>query len=328
MNRFYLRPNKSPTYYNLAKFLQEIGWRPTKIPLFSNFSEKNLDYNIGISNQLEYKHLLAKLVQQYCQENIMPKTYCIHDSNWQETLSKIEKNQTDINSIWILKPALLNNGQNICIFDNLQAIKLHYLSSNRMGGEHVLQKYITSPHLLKGPTDQGHKYSLRVFMVLTNYGGAFLYPHGYFNIAINPYNQENYDDLTCHITNEHLHEDKANVIQIPTYKYELFQPIYPKIKKILSELILGLQKANPTIFTNQDKKRQIALFGVDFVVDSDQKVWLIEANHGPCFPIEPDHDLQKSLYEGFWRQVVENFVRSIGQNIPVDMIKYDVFERL
>lgn len=328
MKRFYLRSKYSPTYYNLAKFLHEIGWRPTKIPLFSGFGEKNLDYNSGIANQLEYKHLLAELVQQHCQENIMPKTYCMNDSNWHDILNNIEKNLSEINSTWILKPALLNNGQNIYIFDNIQDIKSHYLSSNRIGGEHVLQKYITLPHLLKGPTDQGHKYSLRMFMVLTNYDGAFIYPHGYFNISINPYNQDNYDDLTCHITNEHLHEYKANVIQIPTYKYDLFHPIYPKIKKILSELILGLKKANPTIFTNQDKKRQIALFGVDFIVDSEQGVWLIEANHGPCFPIESNHDLQQSLYENFWRKVVGNFVHPIGENIPVEKILYDVFERL
>lgn len=328
MNRFYLRQSKSPSYYNLAKFLHEIGWRPTKIPLFSSFGEKNLDYNSSIANQLEYKHLLAELIQQHCQKNITPKTYSINDANWHDVLNKIETNLSEADLTWILKPALLNNGQNICIFNNIQDIKSHYLNSNRMGGEHVLQKYITSTHLLKGPTNQGHKYSLRMFMVLTNYDGAFLYPHGYFNIAINPYNQDNFDDLTCHITNEHLHEDKVNVIQVPTYKYDLFQPIYPKIKKILSELILGLKKANPTIFINQDKHKQIALFGVDFVVDSDQHVWLIEANHGPCFPVEPDHDLQKSLYEDFWRKVVTNFVRPIGENTPVDLIKYDMFEKL
>lgn len=328
MSRFYLRAKKSPAYYNLAKFLQEVGWQPTKIPFMANFGEKNLDYNFKISNQLEYKHLLAELVQEHCQKDIIPKTYCVNDLNWHQILRDLEQNQPDINLTWILKPALLNNGQHILIFDHINDVKKHFLNSNRMGGEHVLQQYITSPQLLKGPTNQGHKYSLRMFMVLTNYDGAFLYPHGYFNIAINPYNNKSYDDLTCHITNEHLHEDKVNVVQIPTYKYDLFQPIYPKIKKILSELILGLQKAHPFIFSNLEKKRQLALFGIDFLVDSDQGVWLIEANHGPCFPVEPDHDLQKSLYADFWRQVVKNFVQPIGDKLPVEQLSYEVFERL
>ncbi len=327
MNRFYLRPNKSPAYYNLAKFLQEISWRPAKIPFMANFSEKNLDFNHEIANQLEYKHLLSELVQLFCTE-IMPRTYGINDSNCFDILNKIEQLPSEANTTWILKPALLNNGQHILIFNDISDIKNHFLSSNRMGGEHVLQQYITSPHLLKGPTNQGHKYSLRMFMVLTNYDGAFLYPHGYFNIAINPYHENDYNDLTCHITNEHLHENKSNVIQIPTYKYDLFQPIYPKIKKILSKLILALQNQHPTIFTNTDAKRKLALFGVDFIVDSDQRVWLIEANHGPCFPVESDHDLQESLYAEFWRKVVKNFVQPIASKTSLKEFLYDVFERL
>ena len=73
-------------------------------------------------------------------------------------------------------------------------------------------------------------------------------------------------------------------------------------------MILGLQKENPLIFSNQDRKQQITFFGVDFFIDSEQRVWLIEVNHGPYFPIESDHDLQQSLCEVFWRLRGYNFV--------------------
>ncbi len=324
MNRFYLRTKRSPTYYNLAHYLQEINWRATPFPFLSHFSEKNLDYDMQIANQLEFKHLLAELVQNDFPD-IMPKTYPINDNNWQNILASIDNIK---DKIWILKPALLNNGKNIHIFNNIQDIQSHYLSSNRVGGEHVLQEYIASPHLLKGPKDEGHKYSIRMFMVLTNYDGAFIYPHGYFNIAVNPYKPEDFDDLTCHITNEHLEEDRVNVIQIPTFKYDLFKPLYPKIKHHLSDLILALQQKHPDIFNKTKSPRKLALFGVDFVVDSEQKVWLIEANHGPCFPVTEDHDLQQSLYAGFWRKVVQNFVQPIGLKTPVEQLSYDMFEKL
>lgn len=322
MNRFYLRTKRSPTYYNLAKYLQEINWRAVPLSFLSQFSEKNLNYELEITTQLEFKHLLASLVQEYCSE-VMPKTSCINDNNWQNVLDTLPQDK-----IWILKPALLNNGKNILIFDNVEDIKLHYMSSNRMGGDHVLQEYIATPHLLKGPKGEGHKYSIRMFMVLTNYDGAFIYPNGYFNIAVSPYCPENFYDLSCHITNEHLQEDRVNVIQIPTFKYDLFKPLFPKIKNSLSQVISGLKNKYPNIFLNSNQPRKLALFGMDFIIDEAQGVWLIEANHGPCFPIEPEHDLQISLYQGFWREVVKNFVQPIGQKTQVEQLSYNMFEKL
>jgi hypothetical protein len=328
MLKYYLRPAKSPTYYNLATILKnKENWRATKLGFLADFGEKNLKFNQSIADQLEYKHLLAELAQDYCPEAI-PESYFIHDQNFGKILDKLRSNPRNINKIWILKPSLLNNGQNILIFDNLLDIKLHFESNARMGGEHVLQEYIHSPHLLKGPKGEGHKYSIRMFMVLTNYDGAFLYPHGYFNIAVTPYDINNFYDLTGHITNEHLQDDRVNVIQIPTYKYDLFNPIYPKIKHILSQVVSGLKNKYPNIFSKTENIKKLAIFGMDFIVDSDQRVWLIEANHGPCFPITEAHDLQASLYQPFWKEFVDLFLEAIATDSPTDLNNQTVFEKL
>ncbi|MGL5741476.1 MAG: hypothetical protein ACRCXC_02450 [Legionella sp.] len=37
------------------------------------------------------------------------------------------------NAPWILKPSMLNNGQHIHLFHDLNAIEAHFLSSQRMG---------------------------------------------------------------------------------------------------------------------------------------------------------------------------------------------------
>lgn len=330
MPRYFLRKNRSPTYYNLAKYLSEKNWRSTIMPFFANFSEKNLDYNHEIANQLEFKNKLAELAQTYCPD-IIPETKLINDQNYPFILKKIQKDNSSYllsNKIWILKPALLNNGQHIKIFNNIENIKTHFLSTKRMGGEHVLQEYIASPHLLKGPKNEGHKYSIRMFMVLTNYDGAFLYPNGYFNIAVTPYNASNFDNLTSHITNEHLQEGRVNVIQIPTFRYDLFKPLYPALKHILTRIISGLLIKYPDMYISDTKSRKLAIFGMDFMVDANQKIWLIEANHAPCFPITADHDLQNSLYADFWRAMIENFVLPIGKKSALQLINYQPFERL
>ena len=332
--RFCLRPSQSPTYYNLCHYLIEQGWASTRFNYLAHFSEKNFDFNLPAAECLEFKHLLAQLVKQYCPQ-VMPITYCINDHNWPIVLNQIAdyhyKNdhqlldeQNDL--AWILKPALLNNGQHIKIFQNLSQLEQHYLNNDRLGGEHVLQQYLLNPHLLRGP-QLGHKYSIRMFLVLTNNAGAFLYPQGYFNVGLHPYQNKEFTDLRSHLTNEHLKEDELNVVQVPTQQYELFKLFYPQIKAIISAVVQALQQAHPLAFI-KERTTKLAIFGFDFMVDDSQRVWLLEANHAPCFPINADHPLQKSLYYDFWQSIITNFVLPIANKMPIHATQMHPFEEI
>lgn len=319
-NRFYLRPLKSPTFCNLVRYLQEQGWKRTGFKFLADFSEAHFQYNPQAKEQLEFKHLLAQLIAQHCPD-VMPTTYLINDDNWSLVLSRItddyyRQNKQVFNQrsglAWILKPSLLNNGQYIKIFQKITDIELHFLSTNRMGGEHVLQQYLIDPHLLKGP-EKGHKYSIRMFVVLTNTKGAYLYPQGYFNVALKAYQNQDFTDLRSHLTNEHLNEHVLNVVQIPTKQYALFNPFYPKIKSILSEVLSALAQLHPNVF-DDGKPPKLAIFGFDFLIDQDQKVWLLEANDAPCFPADDDHPLQNNLYYDFWQAFIANFILPIANH--------------
>lgn len=302
--RFNLDEAKSPTYYNLSKHLQEQGWKKTRYKWLAAFDEGNLQFEPKAAECLEFKHLLANLVARHCPD-VMPLTYCINDHNWVEILHNVaEKHSSD--SVWILKPSLLNNGKHIKIFTHINQLEQHYLSANRIGGEHVLQQYIVEPHLLQGPK-AGHKYSIRMFVVITNYAGFYIYPNGYFNVALNPYAHNAFDDLRAHLTNEHLSDEEFNVVQIPTTKYDLFKPLYPKIETSVKAVMFTLQQQHPQAFICK-KRRTLAIFGFDFIVDDGLRVWLIEANHGPCFPIDDKHPLQKCFYADFWRDLIARLI--------------------
>jgi hypothetical protein len=320
--RFNLPPLKSPTYYNLYHHLLKQGWRPTRYNWLAQITKKHFEFPKAPAESLEFKNILARLITQYCPE-VMPTTYCINDNNWQIVAQQLLKLSNQ--STWILKPALLNNGQHIKIFNHLEQLQQHYLSNNRIGGEHVLQTYL-SPHLLQGP-QLGHKYSIRMFVILTNYAGAYLYPQGYFNVALQPYRTNDFSDLRSHLTNEHLNDNERNIIQIPTQQYDLFKPFYPKIKTIISSVIASLKKMHSSVFV-QDKPRQLAIFGFDFMVDADERVWLLEANHGPCFPINDEHSLQKNLYYEFWHTFITSFINPIANHQPIDDIQYQLFEKV
>ena len=322
--RFSLRQTHSPTYHNLTYYLQEENWISSTSNEDADFNERHFDFNLEAAESLEFKHLLASLAQQFCSD-IMPLTYYIDDFNWTEVLSRLEHTATQSVDgvsplVWILKPSLLNNGKHIKIFQHLSDLKKHFLNSNRLGGEHVLQQYLTQPHLL-----QGHKYSIRMFVVITNDAGVYLYPDGYLNVAKHLYQPTDYADLRSHLTNEHLLHDESNVTQVPTKPVPGFVYIYQQIKTLVSAIINGLKQLHPQAFVIEDR-RTLAIFGFDFIVDSDLRVWLLEANHGPCFPCDQDHPLQKRLYYDFWQAFITSFVVPIVKKCPVEQIEYQSFE--
>jgi hypothetical protein len=329
--RFCLDPSQSPTHYNLHRYLQERGWQSCSSSDQANFSDANLQFDTKAAESLEFKHLLAKLVAQYCPD-LMPITYCINDENWPLILNKIANKYYLFNGqfanqieglVWILKPALLNNGKEIKIFQKLSELEQHYLSSKRLGGEHVLQRYLSNPHLLRDE----RKYSIRMFVVLSNYAGAYLYPQGYFNVAMHRFTPQDFSDLRPHLTNEHLEEDESNVIQIPSQRFESFASLYPQIKAQISAVIKGLEQLHPLAFVC-DKRRHLAIYGFDFIVDNQGHLWLLEANHGPCFPISDEHPLQSHLYYDFWQHFMTSFVEPIGLEKPCNQIRYYLFEPL
>lgn len=314
--RFYFRPNISPTYYHLDRQLRHCRWWPMPCQYLAQFGEHHFDFNPQVTEQLEFKHLLAALLQVGGIQNVAPDTYMVNEHNWLEIITDLAVQSRYRAQRWILKPSLLNNGQHIHLFDQLHQLETHYLQKNCLGGPHVLQSYLDNPHLLRG-----HKYSIRVFMVLTNDAGAFLYPEGYLNVSRYPYHTD-FSNSRLHLTNEHLYSDESNVIQIPASRLALFKDFYLQIKNTLTILIHVLIQQHADAFRHPQQRR-LAIYGCDFLVSDDYRLWLLEMNHGPCFPISPDHPLQKMIYEPFWIHFVKQFAIPTAQKKSIPSGLFD-----
>lgn len=289
VNAYCFNPCHTPSFIQLSRYLHANGWVNVHERMGADLS--NYHFECPDLIHLEYKHLLADFCEKHLPD-LIPWSVYLDDDNWSEKLATLPAKGP-----WILKPSMLNNGQHIHVFEDTSDVIDHYQQNQRMGGPHVLQRYIQFPHLLKGP-EKGHKYSIRMFMVMMP-DKAFLYPQGYFNIALKPYDAYDFSSLKPHLTNEHLSHDTYNVVQIPTQQYPLFEPFFPQIQHICSKLAYGFYKdfLLPETF-------KLALFGIDFMVSADEKVWLLEVNHGPCFPTNPEHPLYQSLYHEFWQHLV------------------------
>jgi len=169
-NRFHCSKETSPTHHQLVQFMQAAGLRHTTWAWRAAFTDRNLNFAPDACECLEFKHYLAKMLQLYC-PLVTPETFVFDEFSWPSTLSDIAelhytyrgKVQDHVDGLaWILKPALLNNGQRIKIFDRLSGIEEHFLLPQHLGGPHVLQRYILDPDLY-----DGRKYSMRFFVVIT-----------------------------------------------------------------------------------------------------------------------------------------------------------------
>lgn len=317
--RFTNTQGFSPTLHLLEQFMRTAGMKRTRWGWRAHFSERNLHFSDTVCECLEYKHLLAQLLAKHCPE-VIPETYLLDDYTWTTVLNDIAEKHylvkqqlldTVSDLVWILKPALLNNGQHIKLFQSLSQIEEHMLHPNRLGGPHVLQRYIIHPDLY-----EKRKYSLRFFVVVTQEAGAFLYQQGYLNVALAPYTPKNFEDLTVHLTNEHLQHDEISIEQIPTQGQAKAEIWYPQVRSIVQQVDQAIHANFPNAFLPH-KERTFAVFGFDFILDAQDKVWLLEINHGPCFPIEPEHPLQANLYQPFWQAMINQFVLPIMNVQPL-----------
>nr|MDQ2994068.1 tubulin--tyrosine ligase family protein [Pseudomonadota bacterium] len=170
-------------------------------------------------------------------------------------------------------------------------------------GDFVIQRYIDNPNLLNG-----HKYTLRLYVILTNYQGFKLYEHGYYNIGMQKYpGKQDIKNLAAHLTNEHLTEPYPNVVQMPTSNVKEFHLLMPQIQSIVNQTLGAFAKVAPEYFAPSSRKA-FDILGFDFLLDAALQVWLIEINHGPWFPTTDPHILQAHLYDAFWQMLVDEFI--------------------
>jgi tubulin--tyrosine ligase len=218
-----------------------------------------------------------------------------------------KKNIKDLK--WILKPSMLNNADNILLFNNVEELKAHFANPKRLGGDHVIQRYLHNPDLI-----EGRKYTFRVSAVVTNYGGIFFYKQGYVNISAHPFVDDNFENKKIHITNYVLDGDFSHIEQRPTQAIADYPVVYQQMCVIASTIFKAIIKENPSYLQSQ-KEKAFEIFGFDFMQDQNKKLWLLEINQAPDAPTFEENKLDNILWAGFWQDIIDEFVIPISQQI-------------
>jgi hypothetical protein len=153
----------------------------------------------------------------------------------------------------------------------------------------VIQKYIEKPLLM-----DGKKFDIRLFILISPSGKVYYFQEMYIRVSAYPFDLDNmqkfghlnnialqkyskdYDGEKAVITEKMLEEHIKNNFK-PDFDYDMH--IRPKLKQIICIMSACLIEKFTTFHS---KKKNFEIFGLDFMIDQDLDVWLIEANTNPA----------------------------------------------
>ena len=175
-----------------------------------------------------------------------------------------------------------------------------FINARSCGTHFVVQKYIERPLLY-----HNRKFDIRVWAVMTTKNEIFFYKQGYLRTSSSEYDLDD-QNQHVHLTNQCLQVKNKEIYgqheEGNTLSFQQFQEyldsedflssrsdikkgqnvvierdLVPRIKDIIIDSFCAVKaQINPN-----HRKNHFELFGYDFMVDEDFRVWLIEINSNP-----------------------------------------------
>ncbi|XP_063409550.1 uncharacterized protein LOC134692870 isoform X1 [Mytilus trossulus] len=235
--------------------------------------------------------------------DFFPETYRLDEKNNKDIFLEVYQD----GEMWICKPTGLNQGKGIFIIRSRDEInktleereqKKEQLSrSTKPLMSRIVQRYIMNPLLLAA-----RKFDVRAYMLIAStVPFLVLYHKGYVRLCCAKYDNDD-SNLSIHLTNQFVQKKDPNFKDIKedtVWSMEKFNDYFNEkiaaksgvepdwVKNILTK---QMQKIMIHCFNSVKHKLNqrigyFDLFGLDFMVDADLKVWLIEINVNPSLAV-------------------------------------------
>jgi hypothetical protein len=175
------------------------------------------------------------------------------------------------------------------MFKSLAAIQAHLAEK---GGTMVVQKYVECPLLL-----MNRKFDIRCLVFVDVQMNVYMYQDSYVRMSSYTYDTENLEDRSIHLTNYAVQKktdaasqfEEGNNLTLDDFQrvireehpdrpdFDVQRDIVEQYKRLIMETFNACKdKLNPF-----REKHTFEVYGFDFLVDANFKVWLLEVNTNP-----------------------------------------------
>jgi len=270
-----------------------------------------------------------------------PRSFCsARPDEMHKVLSEVD---TSPEAVWILKPSRGKGGAGILISKGKNvrgALHGAHSSQSRaaaFGAEGwVVQKYVERPLLL-----QGRKFDVRVYCLLSCTAPHIWFFHpGYCRVALGHYDLDSLSDRFAHLTNasvqkahpdyrdaprrgRHIWSEAEAAAELTAAGYGIRDqtclsglPLWSRIQHEMKLALVGVYRASHGVL---DRRRGcFHLLGVDFMLDEDLQLHLLEINNSPawCFESSPTLKRLIPLLIGGTIDTVLEVQRSCAEALP------------
>ncbi|KAK3105402.1 hypothetical protein FSP39_024394 [Pinctada imbricata] len=235
--------------------------------------------------------------------DFVPETYRLDEKHDRETFLEKYKDR----EMWICKPTGMNQGKGIFIIRSKEELdklleerdqrREQLAKSSRPMMTRIVQRYIQNPLLL-----EGRKFDIRAYLLIASTSPFLvLYHKGYIRLCCGKYKEDD-TEMSTHLTNQFVQKKDPNykdVKEDTAWSMDKFnQYINENLMAakgleenwVYNSLTKQMQKIMIHCFNSVKHKLQsrvgfFDLYGLDFMIDTDMKVWLIEVNVNPALHI-------------------------------------------
>ncbi|VUZ49066.1 unnamed protein product [Hymenolepis diminuta] len=223
--------------------------------------------------------------------NFIPETYWLGDYNERAKFL----NQLSNGQIWIMKPCGSNQGRGICLIHSKEEFhRIERIQEEGFQQHRIVQKYIASPLLLNK-----RKFDIRCYlMIVSTMPYLVLFAPGYIRLSLHKYDVDD-TSLITHLTNQCIQKKDpayANSKEDSVWTFAMLNEYINRnvapdkrlpYSWVVRNLLPEMRKISKRVFAAVKDKLAcrmgfFEIFGMDFMIDDNMKVWLIEINTNPA----------------------------------------------
>eukprot|EP01029_Cantina_marsupialis_P010252 TRINITY_DN23327_c0_g1_i1.p1 TRINITY_DN23327_c0_g1~~TRINITY_DN23327_c0_g1_i1.p1 ORF type:complete len:834 (+),score=164.25 TRINITY_DN23327_c0_g1_i1:175-2676(+) len=240
-----------------------------------------------------YKNVAARMARFGKDFKIQPDTYTLPMDKL-----KLENDlcYVDDKSTWIVKPVASSRGRGIHVLSYEELTEMDFQKKI------LIQRYIDNPYLI-----QGRKFDMRIYCVVVSFDPLEIYmcQDGLIRFCTGAYDLENLSDTFAHLTNYSLNKKSENFVENEddgdeeddsANKWSLkkfwefmanegknVSSLKQKLEDLVLKTFISCESSIVTSVRNDQKYRNSCyeIFGLDVMLDTKMKMWLVEVNISP-----------------------------------------------